>query len=107
MDVRSCNKMIRKILLLIFFIFTFSGCTSKEVNEWLKEGTKEYQEKEKKSFKTGKTKLRTYLEKNGCISGSSAKPIETKNEDIMLYEVTCVMKSKKFVVKCNETSCSK
>ena len=98
--------MIRNLFLLTVFTFLISGCSSLEVKDWLKEGTKEHQEKTKRSFKTGKTSLKDYLEKNGCISGSSAKPIETKDKDILLYEVTCVTKSKKFVVKCDEQSCS-
>tara|TARA_B100000035_G_scaffold191813_2_gene163758 strand:- start:69 stop:371 length:303 start_codon:yes stop_codon:yes gene_type:complete len=99
--------MMKKFLLLTIFTFLFSGCSSTtDIKDWLKEGTREHQEDEKKSFKTGKTKLKDYLEKNGCISGSSAKPIETKDKNILLYEVTCVTKSKKFVVKCDENQCA-
>ena len=73
---------MKKILLLTIFTFLFSGCSSTtDIKDWLKEGTREHQENEKKSFKTGKTKLKDYLEKNGCISGSSAKPIETKDKN--------------------------
>ena len=99
--------MMKKILLLTIFTFLFSGCSSTaDIKDWLKEGTREHQENEKKSFKTGKTKLKDYLEKNGCISGSSAKPIETKDKKILLYEVTCVTKSRKLVVKCDENQCA-
>jgi len=97
-------------LILMFFVtLSFLGCSSgsSSIKDWLKEGTKEYQETSKESKKVGKTNLKDYLAKNGCISGTSAKIIETKNNDSLLYEVICVKKSEKFVIKCDENNCTK
>ncbi len=97
------------LILLFFITLSFLGCSSNSssIKDWLKEGTKEYQETSKKGTEVGKTNLKDYLTKNGCIRGTSAKIIETKNNNALLYEVICVKKSEKFVVKCDERSCSK
>ena len=49
--------------------------------------------------KKSKTNLKSLLSQNGCINGSSAKIIETKDKDYLMYEVVCVKNSTKFVVK--------
>ncbi len=96
------------IILSIVIFITLNGCSKTDnIKDWLKEGTKDYQEKEKEIRKSDKSNLKTFLSKNGCINGSSAKIIQTKDEDYILYEVTCVTKSKKFVVKCGKSNCSK
>ena len=76
------------------------------VKDWLKEGTKEYQEEDKQSKKTSKKDIKQLLEKRGCINGSSAKIVDSSDNGYRVYEVTCVQKSNKFLVKCNENTCS-
>ena len=97
------------LILISFITLNFLGCSSdsSSIKDWLKEGTKEYQETSKESTKVGKTNLKDYLAKNGCVAGTSAKIIETKNNDSLLYEVICVKKSEKFVVKCDDNGCAK
>ena len=60
----------------------------------------------KKITKTNKDGIQNLLERKGCVSGSSAKIIETDSTDYKVYEVTCVKKSKRFIVKCDENACS-
>ena len=103
------NKFYLVLTSISLAIF-LSGCSSLEtggIKDWLKKGTKEHQENARETKKNDKVNLKSYLSKNGCISGSSAKIIETKDKNFVLYEVTCVTKSKKYVVKCSETKCSK
>ena len=97
-----------KFSLFLLSVSIFTGCSSMEssgIKDWLKEGTREYQVEEEvtSSSKKGIKKL---LERRGCISGSSARVIETENSDVRVYEVTCVEKSNRFIVKCDENSCS-
>ena len=103
-------KKIIKFISLILLSINIASCSSietKNIKDWLKEGTKENQEDIKQSNKTGKTHLKDFLKKNGCINGSSAKIVESNDKSTLLYEVICVTDSKKFIVKCNDGSCSK
>lgn len=103
-------RMFLRINLILSILVMMTACSTLKpdnIKDWLKEGTKDHQETVSKTNKTGKTNLKDFLSKNGCINGSSAKIIETKDKEFLLYEVTCVKNSKKFVVKCNESSCSK
>ena len=103
-------KNFIKFISLILLSINISSCSSleaKNIKGWLKEGTKENREDIKQSNKTGKTHLKDYLEKNGCVSGSSAKILENNDKNTLLYEVICVTESKKFLVKCNDGTCSK
>ena len=59
-----------------------------------------------KVTKSNKDGIQNLLERKGCVSGSSAKIIETESTDYKVYEVTCVKKSKRFIVKCDENSCN-
>ena len=93
------------ITILLINIASCSSLETKSLKNWLKEGTKEHQDDVKQSNETGKINLKNYLEKNGCINGSSAKIIETKNKSTLVYEVICVTNSKKFLVKCDDKSC--
>lgn len=102
-------KIFIKFTYLILILINISSCSSLETNnikDWLKEGTTEHQKDIKQNNKVGKTHLITYLENNGCVNGSSAKIIETNEKQSLLYEVICVTKSKKFLVKCDDVSCS-
>ena len=95
------------IILTLSIGITFSGCSKNtNIKDWLKEGTKEYQEENKEAAKANKEGIQSLLESRGCISGSSAKIIETESSDYKVYEVTCVKKSKRFIVKCDENACS-
>tara|TARA_A200000113_G_scaffold170380_1_gene155317 strand:+ start:754 stop:1062 length:309 start_codon:yes stop_codon:yes gene_type:complete len=96
------------IMILILSIgVSLSGCAKTDtIKDWLKEGTKDYQEEKKKITKTNKDGIQNLLERKGCVSGSSAKIIETDSTDYKVYEVTCVKKSKRFIVKCDENACS-
>ena len=95
------------IILTLSIGITLSSCSSTDnIKDWLKEGTKEYQKENKEATKANKEGIQSLLESKGCISGSSAKIIETENTDFKVYEVTCVKKSKRFIVKCDENSCS-
>ena len=67
---------------------------------------KEHEEEKKEMTKTNKSDIQNLLERKGCVSGSSAKIIETESTDYRVYEVTCVKKSKRFIVKCDENACS-
>ena len=94
------------IILTLSIGITLSSCSSTDnIKDWLKEGTKEYQKENKEVTKANKKGIQSLLERKGCISGSSAKIIETENTDYKVYEVTCVKKSKRFIVKCDENSC--
>ena len=94
------------IILTLSIGITLSSCSSTDnIKDWLKEGTKEYQKENKEATKANKKCIQSLLESKGCISGSSAKIIETENTDYKVYEVTCVKKSKRFIVKCDENSC--
>ncbi len=100
------------IKYITFFILTLSfiGCSSSktaDIKEWLKEGTKEYKETSKKITEISRSSIKDFLIKNGCVNGSSAKIIETKDNDFLLYEVNCVKDAKKFLVKCDNNSCVK
>ena len=101
---------MKKFVLIILTLsigITFSSCSKTDnIKDWLKEGTKEYQEENKKVTKVNKEGIKSLLESRGCINGSSAKIIETESTDYKVYEVTCVKKSKRFIVKCDENSCS-
>ena len=95
------------IILTLSIGIILSSCSkTNNIKDWLKEGTKEYQEENKEATKANKKGIQSLLESKGCISGSSAKIIETENTDYKVYEVTCVKKSKRFIVKCDENSCS-
>ena len=95
------------LILLLLNITSCSSLETKDIKDWLKEGTKEHQEDTKQSNKNDKTHLKDYLEKNGCVNGSSAKIVENNDKNTLLYEVICVTNSKKFLVKCDDESCSK
>tara|TARA_B100000073_G_scaffold171833_1_gene142106 strand:- start:1122 stop:1439 length:318 start_codon:yes stop_codon:yes gene_type:complete len=103
-------KLLRhKFILLFLAVYIFTGCSSMEssgIKEWLKEGTKEYQVEDEEVTSSSKKGIKKLLERRGCISGSSARVIETENSDVRVYEVTCVEKSNRFIVKCDENSCS-
>ena len=102
-------RIFLKYFSLFATIMIFTGCSSLEsdnIKDWLKEGTKESQEEKKKINKTGKTNLKEYIERRGCLDGTSAKIIETENKDLLVYEVTCVTNSKKFIVKCDDKNCA-
>ena len=95
------------IILTLSIGITLSSCSSTDnIKDWLKEGTKEYQKENKEATKANKVGIQSLLESRGCISGSSAKIIKTEDTDYKVYEVTCVKKSKRFVVKCDENTCS-
>lgn len=103
--------MIRllKIISIALFLVSMVNCSSvetKSIKNWLEEGTKENRETIKKNNKTGQTHLKDYLQKSGCVNGSSAKIVDSEDKEILLYEVTCVKKSKKFLLVCNDTECS-
>ena len=94
------------IILTLSIGITLSSCSSTDnIKDWLKEGTKEYQEENKEATKANKEGIQSLLESRGCISGSSARIIETESTDYKVYEVTCVKKSKRFIVKCDENAC--
>jgi hypothetical protein len=100
-----------KLLKVSFIILSVSimGCSSfeaKSIKNWLEDGTKENRETVKKSNKTGKTHLKDYMQKNGCMDGSSAKIVDSEDKNILLYKVICVTKSKKFLLKCSNKQCS-
>ena len=98
-----------KIISIILFSVGIIGCSSietKNIKNWLEEGAKENRETAKKKNKTGKTHLKDYLQKNGCVNGSSAKKVDSEDKEILLYKVTCVTKSKKFLLACTDTDCS-
>jgi hypothetical protein len=98
-----------KIISIILFSVSIIGCSSienKNIKNWLEEGTKENRETAKKNNKTGKTHLKDYLQKSGCVNGSSAKIVDSEDKEILLYKVTCVTKSKKFLLACTDTDCS-
>ena len=100
-------KKFVAIILTLSIGITLSGCSKTDnIKDWLKEGTKEYQKENKEATKANKKGIQSLLESRGCISGSSAKIIETESSDYKVYEVTCVKKSKSFIVKCDENSCS-
>ena len=95
------------LLLILSIGVSLSGCSKTDnIKDWLKEGTKEHQEDKKKVTKSNKDGIQNLLERKGCVSGSSAKIIETESTDYRVYEVTCVKKSKRFIVKCDENACS-
>ena len=103
------NKFL-KIIIIVLFSSNIAGCSAietKSIKNWLEEGTKENRDTVKKSNKTGKTHLKNYLQKNGCVDGSSAKMLDSEDKEILLYEVICVTKSKKFLLKCSDKECSK
>tara|TARA_B100001057_G_C22123679_1_gene671768 strand:+ start:120 stop:428 length:309 start_codon:yes stop_codon:yes gene_type:complete len=101
---------MKKLVIVIFTVsigITSSSCSKTDnIKDWLKEGTKEYQKENKEATKANKKGIQSLLENRGCISGSSAKIIKTENTDYKVYEVICVKKSKRFVVKCDENTCS-
>ena len=98
---------ITSLILILSMSVTINGCSNKEsIKDWLKEGTKEYQEESKEAAKASKKGIKNLLKKRGCISGSSAKIVETKDTNYTVYEVTCVKKSNRLIVKCDENSCS-
>ena len=102
-------KKIIKFISLILLSINIASCSSietKNIKDWLKEGTKENREDIKQSNKTGKTHLKDYLQKSGCVNGSSAKIVESEDKEILLYEVTCVTKSKKFLLVCSDKDCT-
>ncbi len=100
-------KKFAVIILTLSIGFSLSSCSKTDnIKDWLKEGTKEYQEEKKEMTKTNKSDIQNLLERKGCVSGSSAKIIETESTDYKVYEVTCVKKSKRFIVKCDENACS-
>ena len=95
------------LFLILSISISFSGCSKTDnIKDWLKEGTKEYQKEKKKVTKSNKDGIQNLLARKGCVSGSSAKIIETESTDYKVYEVTCVKKSKRFIVKCDENSCN-
>lgn len=99
-----------KFISIIVFSVSIGSCSSietKSIKNWLEEGTKENRDTVKKNNKTGKTHLKNYLQKNGCVNGSSAKMLDSEDKEILLYEVICVTKSKKFLLKCSDKECSK
>ena len=94
------------IILTLSIGIILSSCSkTNNIKDWLKEGTKEYQEENKEATKANKEGIQSLLESRGCISGSSARIIETESTDYKVYEVTCVKKSKRFIVKCDENAC--
>ena len=98
-----------KFISIIVFSASIGSCSSietKSIKNWLEEGTKESRETVKKN-KTGKTHLKDYLQKNGCVNGSSEKKGDSEDKEILLYKVTCVTKSKEFLLVCNDQGCSK
>ena len=98
-----------KIISIILFSLSIASCSSiktTSIKDWLEEGTKENRETVKKNNKTSKTHLKDYLQKSGCVNGSSAKIKDSEDKEILLYEVTCVTKSKKFLLACNDKECS-
>ena len=100
-------KKLVIVILTVSIGITSSSCSKTDnIKDWLKEGTKEYQKENKEATKANKKGIQSLLESRGCISGSSAKIIKTENTDYKVYEVTCVKKSKRFVVKCDENTCS-
>ena len=102
------NKFL-KIIIIVLFSSNIAGCSSietKSIKNWLEEGTKENRDTVKKSNKTGKTHLKDYMQKNGCMDGSSAKIVDSEDKNILLYKVFCVTKSKKFLLKCSNKQCS-
>ena len=100
-------RSVVTLLLILSIGVSLSGCSKTDnIKDWLKEGTKEYQKEKKKVTKSNKDGIQNLLERKGCVSGSSAKIIETESTDYKVYEVTCVKKSKRFIVKCDESSCS-
>tara|TARA_B100001093_G_C26660733_1_gene941650 strand:+ start:560 stop:868 length:309 start_codon:yes stop_codon:yes gene_type:complete len=99
-------KKLVIVILTVSIGITSSSCSKTDnIKDWLKEGTKEYQKENKEATKANKKGIQSLLESRGCISGSSAKIIKTENTDYKVYEVTCVKKSKRFVVKCDENTC--
>ena len=100
---------MKKFFTMIFILslgVSLNGCSKTgNIKDWLKEGTKEYQKENKKVTKANKDNIQNLLERKGCVSGSSAKIIETESSDYKVYEVTCVKKSKRFIVKCDENTC--
>ena len=99
-----------KLLKIIYIVLSvcIMGCSSietKSIKNWLEEGTKENRDTVKKSNETGKTHLKDYLQKNGCVDGSSAKIVNGEDKDTLLYKVICVTKSKKFLLKCSDKEC--
>ena len=99
-------KKFAVIILTLSIGITLSSCAKTDnIQDWLKEGTKENQKEKKEATKANKEGIQSLLESRGCISGSSAKIIKTENTDYKVYEVTCVKKSKRFIVKCDENSC--
>ena len=99
-----------KIISISLFSVSIISCSSIEtegIKDWLEKGTKENRETVKKNNKTGKTHLKNYLQKSGCVNGSSAKIVESEDKEILLYDVTCVTKSKEFLLICNDQGCSK
>ena len=100
-------KKFVAIILSLSIGISLSSCSKTDnIKDWLKEGTKEYQKENKEATKANKVGIQSLLESRGCISGSSAKIIKTEDTDYKVYEVTCVKKSKRFVVKCDENTCS-
>ena len=96
------------ILFYLSALAILTSCSQIEssgIKVWLEEGTKEYQEQEKQTKSSSKIGIKRLLEKRGCINGSSAKIIDSEDKDYQVYEVTCVEKSNKFVVKCDENTC--
>tara|TARA_B100000579_G_C22710238_1_gene794166 strand:+ start:99 stop:407 length:309 start_codon:yes stop_codon:yes gene_type:complete len=96
------------IILFLTALLNVASCSkieSSDIKDWLEEGTKEYQEQEKHVKSSSKVGIKKLLEKRGCISGSSARIIDTEDKDYQVYEVTCVEKSNKFIVKCDENNC--
>jgi len=99
-----------KFISIIVFSASIGSCSSietKSIKNWLEEGTKESRETVKKNNKTGKTHLKDYLQKSECVNGSSAKIVDSEDKEILLYDVTCVTKSKEFLLICNDQGCSK
>ena len=100
-------KKFTVIILTLSIGIALSSCAKTDnVKDWLKKGTKEYQKENKKATKANNQGVQSLLESRGCISGSSAKIIKTESTDYKVYEVTCVKKSKRFIVKCDENACS-
>ena len=99
---------MKHLIILFFPLALLTSCSKMEsssIKDWLEEGTKEYQEHEKQTKSSSKKGIKQILEKRGCINGSSARVIESEDKDYQVYEVTCVEKSNKFVVKCDENTC--